>query len=98
MDKVFAFHGGIHPSENEYQSAQRPIATATTDRQLQTICCGAPSIMDKVFAFHGGIHPSEDKYQSAQRPIATEPLTKMLQVPLRQLIASYKHPVVEHQF
>jgi len=54
--------------------------------------------MAKVFAFHGGIHPSENEYQSAQRPIATEPLTKMLQVPLRQLIASYKRPVVEHEF
>jgi len=54
--------------------------------------------MAKVFAYHGGIHPSENEYQSAQRPIATEPLAKMLKVPLRQLIASYKRPVVEHQF
>ncbi|MCJ8339514.1 MAG: hypothetical protein MJK10_13680 [Pseudomonadales bacterium] len=28
MAKVFAFHGGIHPPENKYQSAQRPIVSA----------------------------------------------------------------------
>ena len=35
MGKVFAFHGGIHPPENKYQSAQRPIATAPVPKILQ---------------------------------------------------------------
>ncbi|EPJ53822.1 MAG: hypothetical protein OFPI_09180 [Osedax symbiont Rs2] len=35
MAKVFAFHGGIHPPENKYQSAQRPIACAPVPKILQ---------------------------------------------------------------
>ena len=35
MAKVFAFHGGIHPPENKYQSAQRPITSAPLPKLLQ---------------------------------------------------------------
>ncbi|MCJ8339515.1 MAG: electron transport complex subunit RsxC [Pseudomonadales bacterium] len=35
MAKVFAFHGGIHPPENKYQSAQRPIVSAPVPEILQ---------------------------------------------------------------
>jgi len=37
MAKVFAVHGGIHPSENKYQSAQRPIASARLTKVLQQL-------------------------------------------------------------
>jgi len=37
MDKIFAFHGGTQPPENEYQSAQRPIASAPLIEVLQQL-------------------------------------------------------------
>ena len=37
MAKVFAFHGGIHPAENKYQSAQRPIVSAPLTKVLQQL-------------------------------------------------------------